>query len=604
MFDLRSLAFACTALIPETASFGDLVGPAAVTHYGGPRERASYGYVSSWPVGFFVAGSSIMGINGLYDSREPDHGLPHGCAKTYQNMDTGWVLAYVNAENEGYVAAGGKATEWLLVDGNGEDRFGTVGESVIPGAGTAWRHLHRKISRFHVGERIETRGTLPDVWDDRDTAVVVDIGGKSDNPITVRLDKNGKSISTQAWRLRRTDAPETATAGSLMSLDSIPQDDENELPWQIIAIMAEAQMEDLRNKKREYDEGVKQALLGLGESLPALPTGQDLPLGPFVPLAPNVDGACKEGRKDEALSVLTRAFGEAKTLAERALLHKEMAECYRRLLEPSSALDEANLALALFPKFKQALFQRALALLDANRISEAIIAFEVLLQADRDWPDLDKWLLRAHSRARRQGRAPVVDDFSVGDRVRTRQAYEGLWSADAVAEVIGLGPSNAPLLIRLESNGHTISTQSELVKHAAEAAADVPSVRGFPETDHYVTLSLAADFSAEELRRAYRSASLKQHPDKGGSQEAFQRVGAAHATLSDAARRRAYDAGDDLPKGHDGASLREEIDRRYFPERQGWQVFGDPFKERRKAEERQRREDELRDMFKRDRKEL
>ena len=44
---------------------------------------------------------------------------------------------------------GGKSTEWLFVsppDGEKHgwrDRFGHVGDTIIPGAGTAWQHMHR-----------------------------------------------------------------------------------------------------------------------------------------------------------------------------------------------------------------------------------------------------------------------------------------------------------------------------------------------------------------------------------------------------------------------------------------------------------------------------
>ena len=42
-------------------------------------------------------------------------------------------------------------------------------------------------------------------------------------------------------------------------------------------------------------------------------------------------------------------------------------------------------------------------------------------------------------------------------------------------------------------------------------------------------LQVPLDFTRDELRRAYRSASLAMHPDKhGGSDAAFQRVAEAH----------------------------------------------------------------------------
>ena len=55
-----------------------------------------------------------------------------------------------------------------------------------------------------------------------------------------------------------------------------------------------------------------------------------------------------------------------------------------------------------------------------------------------------------------------------------------------------------------------------------------------PVVDHYTVLGLAADFSAEDLKRAYKKMSRITHPDKnGGSNARFQMVAAAHELLSD-----------------------------------------------------------------------
>lgn len=48
-------------------------------------------------------------------------------------------------------------------------------------------------------------------------------------------------------------------------------------------------------------------------------------------------------------------------------------------------------------------------------------------------------------------------------------------------------------------------------------------------SDHYATLGVPRDASAEDIKRAYRRKSSKAHPDKGGSQQAMQRVNAAYA---------------------------------------------------------------------------
>ena len=65
------------------------------------------------------------------------------------------------------------------------------------------------------------------------------------------------------------------------------------------------------------------------------------------------------------------------------------------------------------------------------------------------------------------------------------------------------------------------------------------------DTDHYATLGLDRRCTTAQIRSAYRLLAKKHHPDvNGGSPEAetlTQALNLAHETLSDPARRRAYD---------------------------------------------------------------
>ncbi len=62
--------------------------------------------------------------------------------------------------------------------------------------------------------------------------------------------------------------------------------------------------------------------------------------------------------------------------------------------------------------------------------------------------------------------------------------------------------------------------------------------------NHYLVLGVLPDASLEDIKRAYRRLVLKHHPDRGGDADAekFKQIQAAYETLSDPARRRAYDA--------------------------------------------------------------
>ena len=59
--------------------------------------------------------------------------------------------------------------------------------------------------------------------------------------------------------------------------------------------------------------------------------------------------------------------------------------------------------------------------------------------------------------------------------------------------------------------------------------------------DHYAALGIQETADAADVRRAYKKRALQTHPDKGGDEEEFKRVGAAYAVLSDQEKRRDYD---------------------------------------------------------------
>ena len=77
----------------------------------------------------------------------------------------------------------------------------------------------------------------------------------------------------------------------------------------------------------------------------------------------------------------------------------------------------------------------------------------------------------------------------------------------------------------------------------------------------YETLDVAADASAEEIKKAYRRLARKYHPDinkDAGAEEKFKEINAAYEILSDAQKRQQYDQyGDNMFGGqnfHDFAN--------------------------------------------------
>ncbi|GAA1576554.1 MULTISPECIES: J domain-containing protein [Kribbella] len=59
--------------------------------------------------------------------------------------------------------------------------------------------------------------------------------------------------------------------------------------------------------------------------------------------------------------------------------------------------------------------------------------------------------------------------------------------------------------------------------------------------DHYEVLNVERSASAAEIKSAYRKMALKVHPDQGGNAALFRLVQEAWSTLSDPAKRAAYD---------------------------------------------------------------
>ena len=144
---MKLLAAAC-CLASAAAQPGGLVPSGGMVPGGGGGGRRHGGYVrvSEPPLGFFIAGSSLHQLNGVYGPRLGDeqllqfgelqakvrHGLYRG--------ENGWMLAHVasaDADKPG-------AEEWVFIDETWRDRFVHAGDTLIPGSGPRWKHVSRE----------------------------------------------------------------------------------------------------------------------------------------------------------------------------------------------------------------------------------------------------------------------------------------------------------------------------------------------------------------------------------------------------------------------------------------------------------------------------
>lgn len=275
-----------------------------------------------------------------------------------------------------------------------------------------------------------------------------------------------------------------------------------------------------------------------------------------------VDAYCR-GSFDDAVALYARSLeiirlgcnddklGRATGLADRA-------GCHRRARRLDAAVEDLDAALRLFPRYSRALFRRAVCLLEAGRADEAIDGFKDLYRVDRNWPMLSEWLVRSFSLRKRQKAGYKGAEDTQYDNPTTGGVERDEKPSDAI--------SDADMIAR--------------------------------EVDHYTVLGVTTDATEKQLKTAYRMRSLKYHPDrKDGNTAAFQRINHAYQILSDPEKRRAYDDGSDIKVKRGGrddsdeseeddeehkTTMREEVEREFYPERYHFWPFGDPFVYKRK----------------------
>lgn len=263
-----------------------------------------------------------------------------------------------------------------------------------------------------------------------------------------------------------------------------------------------------------------------------------------------------------------------------AVAYCDRAGCLRRARKLEDAVLDLNVALSLFPRFTRALFRRAACLLELGKAAEAVEAFNDLYRVDRDWPQLSDWLVRAFTLLKRQ---------KTGYKSSTASSEDNQYE----------NPSSS-----------TSSSSSSTAPNTTPTDAEKIAL----EVDHYAVLGVSTDATEKQLKTAYRMRSLQFHPDRAGQggTAAFQRIAEAFQVLSDPDKRRAFDEGSDIKvkrgKRDDDdddddsedeeehkTTMKEEVERDFYPERYSFWPFGDPFIYKRKRAAQKKAEQEARE---------
>jgi hypothetical protein len=277
---------------------GALVGPGALTQYEGrPGRQRARGFVrvSKYPDGFFVAGSSLTAMNGLYGRVQS---VPLALTKThefklaYKNDNTGYIMAMVDVPDQAF--PGADDAEWVFIDEDGRDRFTHPGDTIVPGSGTRWAFAAPRETRNAAAGRGGGGGA----------------GGGG---------------------------------GGAASVSVVEREEEHEdqLPWQVIAILSADMLEKLRRHWQWYEYDCRMARGGGGLAKLEAGPHDSVEQEPPAELAAELSGAAAASPEEEEAAAARDAgrFDKAASLFAgiiAALLKEEEEDpyayvCLRRL---------------------------------------------------------------------------------------------------------------------------------------------------------------------------------------------------------------------------------------------------------------------------------
>ena len=171
--------------------------------------------------------------------------------------------------------------QWRFIDDNGLHRFRHKGDTIIPGAGIRWKHLPLPKQPKASGGKTKSADYISSDSDDSDSDDGSDVGGDDQKKIAASgKDDDGRSKGLEDVTLGNdgdgasADKEDKANEGAIVAVDDDKAEefDEDELPWQVIALLDRSVLEDLRFSSACRDEKVNRALKGLDVQQPCQST--------------------------------------------------------------------------------------------------------------------------------------------------------------------------------------------------------------------------------------------------------------------------------------------------------------------------------------------
>lgn len=266
--------------------------------------------------------------------------------------------------------------------------------------------------------------------------------------------------------------------------------------------------------------------------------------------------AFTQGEYDKAM----RKYSEGLTVDSHnhqanALFHCNRAAAACAMGLHTEAVRDCDSALELRPSYGKALLRRARALVQLDRLGDAIRDFQTYVYVCGETKEAPEEKVkeakeemeqaRAKQRLKRGKReAEERERFERERKQRWQQAGSGQSSSSSSSSS---GSSSA------RGSSSSSSSQKQQPKRPQRPTGqrqrsyrrEIPNLSSQRNVKtHYEVMSIQRSATSAEIKKAYHKLALKYHPDKNkdpGAEEKFKLVSAAYSVLSNAKERREYD---------------------------------------------------------------